>query len=106
MPNERPEDSLPQRGDKSKGGPDRAAGRDEPRRMHTKGPTARHFHILVVAYRSTAHYSIKAQENRCLVRWASQARLAIANATTADGHTASNAPDLFRPPKLSGAGPG
>ena len=23
----------------------------------------------------------------------------------ADGHTASNAPDLFRPPKLSGAGP-
>ena len=24
----------------------------------------------------------------------------------ADGHTASNAPDLFRPPKLSGAGPG
>ena len=26
--------------------------------------------------------------------------------TFADGHTASNAPDLFRPPKLSGAGPG
>ena len=25
---------------------------------------------------------------------------------SADGHTASNAPDLFRPPKLSGAGPG
>ena len=24
----------------------------------------------------------------------------------ADGHTASNAPDLFRTPKLSGAGPG
>ena len=24
----------------------------------------------------------------------------------AGGHTASNAPDLFRPPKLSGAGPG
>ena len=24
----------------------------------------------------------------------------------ADGHTASNAPDLFRPPKLSGAGEG
>ena len=24
----------------------------------------------------------------------------------ADGHTASNTPDLFRPPKLSGAGPG
>ena len=24
----------------------------------------------------------------------------------ADGHTASNAPDLFRPPKLSNAGPG
>ena len=32
------------------------------------------FHILVVAYRSTAHYSIKAQQNRCLVRWASQAQ--------------------------------
>ena len=31
-------------------------------------------HILVVAYRSTAHYSIKAQQNRCLVRWASQAQ--------------------------------
>ena len=29
-------------------------------------------HILVVAYRSTAHYNIKAQQNRCLVRWASQ----------------------------------
>ena len=26
--------------------------------------------------------------------------------TFADGHTASNAPDLFRPPKLSSAGPG
>ena len=26
--------------------------------------------------------------------------------TVADGHTASNTPDLFRPPKLSGAGPG
>ena len=25
---------------------------------------------------------------------------------SAGGHTASNAPDLFRPPKLSGAGPG
>ena len=24
----------------------------------------------------------------------------------ADGHTVSNAPDLFRPPKLSGTGPG
>jgi hypothetical protein len=32
------------------------------------------FHILVVAYRNTAHYSIKARENRCLVRWASQAQ--------------------------------
>ena len=29
-----------------------------------------------------------------------------ANTVLADGHTASNAPDLFRPPKLSGAGPG
>ena len=28
------------------------------------------------------------------------------NTFIADGHTASNAPDLFRPPKLSGAGPG
>ena len=28
------------------------------------------------------------------------------NTDVADGHTASNAPDLFRPPKLSGAGPG
>ena len=27
-------------------------------------------------------------------------------AVIADGHTASNTPDLFRPPKLSGAGPG
>ena len=26
--------------------------------------------------------------------------------TIADGHTALNTPDLFRPPKLSGAGPG
>ena len=80
---------------KSKGGPGRPAGRDEPRRMHTKGPTARHFHILVVAYRSTAHYSIKAQENRCLVRWASQGEGAKSGIAIADGHTASNAPDLF-----------
>ena len=29
-----------------------------------------------------------------------------ANMNVAGGHTASNAPDLFRPPKLSGAGPG
>ena len=29
-------------------------------------------HILVVAYRNTTHYSIKAPWNRCLVRWASQ----------------------------------
>ena len=28
------------------------------------------------------------------------------NTITADGHTTSNAPDLFRPPKLSGVGPG
>ena len=28
------------------------------------------------------------------------------NDTFADGHTKSNAPDLFRPPKLSGLGPG
>ena len=34
------------------------------------------FHILVVAYRDTTHYSIKAQESRCLVRWASLAQLA------------------------------
>ena len=26
--------------------------------------------------------------------------------SVADGHTVSNAPDLFRPPKLSGTGPG
>ena len=30
----------------------------------------------------------------------------ILTSTIAGGHTASNAPDLFRPPKLSGAGPG
>ena len=29
-----------------------------------------------------------------------------ADSMFAGGHTASNAPDLFRPPKLSGAGPG
>ena len=37
------------------------------------------FHILVVAYRNTAHYSIKAQQSRCLVRWASLARFALAD---------------------------
>ena len=30
----------------------------------------------------------------------------LRNMTFADGHTVSNAPDLFRPPKLSGTGPG
>ena len=30
----------------------------------------------------------------------------ITSIILADGHTASNTPDLFRPPKLSGAGPG
>ena len=29
-----------------------------------------------------------------------------ATVTAADGHTVSNAPDLFRPPKLSSTGPG
>jgi hypothetical protein len=31
---------------------------------------------------------------------------AAAASPHADGHTVSNAPDLFRPPKLSGTGPG
>ena len=34
-----------------------------------------------------------------------KARCNFAATLFADGHTASNAPDLFRPPKLSGAGP-
>ena len=34
------------------------------------------------------------------------ATVLVTRNTFADGHTASNAPDLFRPPKLSGAGPG
>ena len=38
------------------------------------------FHILVVAYRNTAHYSIKAPENRCMVRWASQASACLTDA--------------------------
>ena len=41
-----------------------------------------------------------------MVRWASRTRLSWMHTRSADGHTASNAPDLFRPPKLSGAGPG
>ena len=32
--------------------------------------------------------------------------ISLARTNFADGHTASNTPDLFRPPKLSGAGPG
>ena len=35
-----------------------------------------------------------------------EAALSCVAMSFADGHTASNAPDLFRPPKLSGAGPG
>lgn len=34
------------------------------------------------------------------------ARVFLMQTVIAGGHTASNAPDLFRPPKLSGAGPG
>ena len=40
------------------------------------------------------------QLNLCNTRNHSQSQ------SVAGGHTASNAPDLFRPPKLSGAGPG
>ncbi len=34
------------------------------------------------------------------------ALLQLGRMLLADGHTVSNAPDLFRPPKLSGTGPG
>ena len=37
---------------------------------------------------------------------ASARSMALMPAFVADGHTASNTPDLFRPPQLSGAGPG
>ena len=40
-----------------------------------------------------------------LVLWAMRSWPRCAD-NFADGHTASNKPDLFRPPKLSGAGPG
>ena len=42
-------------------------------------------------------------------RGRARARVSIGNSeqtAPADGHTVSNAPDLFRPPKLSGTGPG
>ena len=45
-------------------------------------------------------------------RFAAESALAVSFTPTlrelifADGHTVSNAPDLFRPPKLSGTGPG
>ena len=38
-------------------------------------------------------------------RWCSCGEMTFA-LLFADGHTTSNAPDLFRPPKLSGVGPG
>ena len=41
-----------------------------------------------------------------LASWEPQCNIAGTTLCIADGHTASNAPDLFRPPKLSGAGPG
>ena len=37
------------------------------------------FHVLVVAYRNTTHYSIKAQQSRCPVRWASLAHFSLAD---------------------------
>ena len=39
-------------------------------------------------------------------RYGLQLKQSSSGNNTAGGHTASNAPDLFRPPKLSGAGPG
>ena len=44
------------------------------------------FHILVVAYRNTAHYSIKVPENRCLVRWASQGVACLKRLVKAEVH--------------------
>ena len=39
-------------------------------------------------------------------RWHVIIKMPVPILMFAGGHTASNAPDLFRPPKLSGAGPG
>ena len=39
----------------AKGMPSRLAGRDEPRRTHTKGPTSRRFHILVLMHTAAQH---------------------------------------------------
>jgi hypothetical protein len=40
---------------RAKGMPSRLAGRDEPRRTHTKGPTSRRFHILVLMHTAAQH---------------------------------------------------
>jgi hypothetical protein len=45
--------------------------------MHTKGPYAVPYTCGGIPQHST--YSIKAQESRCLVRWASLAQFCLAN---------------------------
>ena len=86
--------------------PGRSTGRDEPRRMHTKGPTARHPYTCgsIPQHNTLQHRG--SMEPVMRGKMGLPSRTAPANNMFADGHTASNAPDLFRPPKLSGAGPG
>ena len=51
-------------------------------------------------------FSCARQATRIGMENASARCMALIAAFVADGHTASNTPDLFRPPQLSGAGPG
>ena len=89
----------------TKGVPDRHAGRDVPSRMHTKVPTARHPYTCgSIPQHNTLQHPGSMEPMLCKTGLPSKAP--SLNKVFADGHTASNAPDLFRPPKLSGAGPG
>ena len=89
----------------TKGMPDRHAGRDVPSRMHTKGPTARRPYTCgSIPQHNTLQHPGSMEPMLCKMGLPSKAP--SLNKVFADGHTASNAPDLFRPPKLSGAGPG
>ena len=70
------------------------AGRDEPRRMHTKGPAARHPYTCgsIPQHNTLQH---QGSMEPMLGKMGLPSKISLLNKMFADGHTASNAPDLF-----------
>ena len=72
----------------------------------TQGPTARHPNTCGSIPQHNTLQHLGSMEPVMHGKMGLPSESARAVIMFADGHTASNTPDLFRPPKLSGAGPG